>query len=300
MKKSWLVILVTILSVVFILGVTYLICDKVLNNDKEIVDNETDDNKEEDINKEEDNKQDVNNDKDGEFSLEDLKGVWMNCGLNELNNKICYFISVEESNDNYAFVMGQYQTGGGIVSKVTSLTNIRDDYYQLELYSEEVNGPIVFRPAITTILTIDTNDDNIIIYNAAGFKYEYVAKDLSSNLLEKYYNDYIASKTIYEKVAGTYEYDEKIPGSSYNKLKLFEDGNYRYEEGRYNGDGWIAKGKFKVENNKIYLTNDNCKEQLIDGEYITVNCNKTFEFDYIEQENNIIIKNSYFTFEKIN
>lgn len=95
------------------------------------------------------------------------------------------------------------------------------------------------------------------------------------------------------ELAGKYTYENILSGSTnteennyqckqYNYLILKTDLTYTYTYGVENcGGGFEAKGKYKVENNKIILSNNNCEENS--------NCSKVIELDYIKNDNNIII-----------
>lgn len=106
------------------------------------------------------------------------------------------------------------------------------------------------------------------------------------------------NKNIISKFAGSYQYGEKIndsqcngtnklDGTSYHYLELKSDGSYTYQYGTNCGGGESATGNYAINNNKIYLFNDNCEIALIDNQCTYPNCNKTIELNY-SQNNNII------------
>lgn len=178
-KKSskGLYVVIAILCVLILLLGGYIVYDKVLNDEKTPVNNTTN-NVSSDNNETSDN--DTNNET-SEFSLELLKGVWGNCRLNELNNRVCYFKDIQEQDGAYVYRQGMYATGGSIDSKINKFDKLAENKYQLEIYSAGYDGPDHSYPEMTSTITVDiSNIDNKIIY-IDEVKYEYVTENMSNN-----------------------------------------------------------------------------------------------------------------------
>ena len=244
-----------------------------------------------------------NKENDDEIALADLKGIWMNCRLNEINNKVCYVITFEEEKKEYSVRIGMYGTDGVNTYEITEFTKLEDNKYKLELYSEGYDGPGGSSPEQTNTLTVDTSNNSLVIYDKSNNKYEYVTDDWSNHLeLEEYYNNKFNLKIDLTKFAGTYKFGEKVDpafcdGSAkdygeFLNLELKSDGTYTYTAGMNCGGGWNAYGKYAISEDKIYLFNDNCKINLVDGECGYINCENIIELNYSIENNEIIIKST--------
>ena len=118
----------------------------------------------------------------------------------------------------------------------------------------------------------------------------------NEDFLSKFVGKYQGGEDIWTKTAcnGTNELD----GTDYSYLELKLDGTYTFTYGTNCGSGYGAKGNYAINNNKIYLFNDECKITFNEEgteKCIYPNCDPLVILNYTETNEEINITYDHYS-----